>query len=865
MYSILTPQNKRKLLPRSNMQNLLPIKKRSFAIGAFCAAVMLLPCSLGAFFPFGDSEPRGAKELTLGDTAAREGNTVLAEKYYRKALELGSDDTNLWSKCVSRLGTVCLQNNDIASAKKLLAEFRERVPAGCAGTLPGEIMAAENDFDGAEKVFNSLIKRNDSESDRAKYCLAGVRMKQQRYQESYDIYSALRKSGNELVAKQSEYSMVQAALKLGKFEEVKKILDTDTGNRNYKKLRLLCAVKEGDLEYFRKNSSLNGDEKSPDDFMCSLFEQAAELFQKKGDSKFAAQLYENAFSFAADKEKKCEIIEKLFNCCSEFDAQMASAVAERYNKLFPDDRNGTLLLMQSGDLLAANKMYKLAVKFFDKVVQDKENRLVERNDAARKGAAAAALGGLFDEAEKFYQHLISSAQNAGSQSIEKLQYAEYLLRRQMHKKADEVLLSLIGGDVFNSTTERAVYHLLQSKSAQNSLSENELALAQNLEKSANRTYAEYGCFTVAEICNLSGRNNEEVRKKYLDFISTYPDSKFVAQAHFQAARLAGRRGDFTAAAGEFAEFADKYSKHPNAGAARFLAIDSFCRANNSEKAEVQLKKLSSAPDSKEAFTSAVLAVGEYFLNSGNTAKALDTVNQMILQHPELDRRSDIMFLKSRILFKKADYDAAIKELDRLCKLPDGTAELAEAHCLAGNIRFDTYQDYAAAEKNFCKACELVKNGISGYAYSGRLADCRLNMYMQTNDTKQLESAESLYRNIAENAKLPDLRIQASYKAGYCREVAGDREKALDDYEQTLCLALTFRSFGIVPVQSWCERAAYSAINIALGDNEFADTTKAQELLSLYRNLGYENSERDFKVLRKRIRERLKLLKRGAKY
>jgi tetratricopeptide (TPR) repeat protein len=76
------------------MQNLLPIKKRSFAIGAFCAAVVLLPCSLGAFFPFGDSEPRGAKELTLGDTAAREGNTLLAEKYYRKALELNPKSTD---------------------------------------------------------------------------------------------------------------------------------------------------------------------------------------------------------------------------------------------------------------------------------------------------------------------------------------------------------------------------------------------------------------------------------------------------------------------------------------------------------------------------------------------------------------------------------------------------------------------------------------------------------------------------------------------------------------------------------------------------------------------------------------------------
>ena len=850
------------------MNRRLSVNCRNFIAGTVFAALAVLPCLLSAF-PFINTSVPGENELKQGDVAASFGDIARAEKFYDKAMKLSSRELSLWSECVFRLGTIYLQRNDIVSAKNLLEKFREKIPAGSAGTLPGEIMAAENDFQGAEQYFNELIKRNDVYADKARFCLADIRMKQQKYQEAFDMYSSLRQSRAALVARKSEYAWVLAALKLGKFDEAKQMLSkafAGSNDKNFRKLRLLCAVKEGDLEYFSKNWQLSDDDMRSDDFMCSLAELAAELAEKNGKKQYAAQLYENAFVFASEKDKKREIIGKLFSCCAAFDAAAASQVAERYAALFPDATDRALLFMQSGRLLTEKGDFKKAVEFYSKAANDRENLLVERNAALLEGATAAELGSLFEESEKFYQQMITLAPDANQKNNAKLKYAEFLLRRKMYAKAEGVLSALVDGDIHNSTGEKAAYRLLQSKSMQNTLSEKDLGLSAALEKSKKRSYAEFGSFTAAEIFRLTGRNDDVVRKKYLDFIAAYPESKFVEQAHFQAARIAGKKGNFESAAGEFVAFAEKFPKHQNAGAALFIAADCFCRADLDDKAEAVLKKLAHIKQFSDAFISGIMVYGEHLLHKNQSDKALKMLDELISKpdYGFLAKRSDITFLKARLLNKLKKYDDALAEFDKICQMPDNTSELAEAHYLAGNIRCDIFNNFSAAEKNFQKASELAKDSVFGHVCTGRLADCRYAIYLQTNDSKLLESAEELYRSIAEHSTLPDMRLQASYKAGLCREVAGDREKALEDYEQTLYLALTVRSFGVVPQQSWCERAAYAAIEIALSEDNSDDTDKAQQLLAVYRQLGYENSERDFQALRRKIRERQKLLNRGVR-
>ena len=231
---------------------------------------------------------------------------------------------------------------------------------------------------------------------------------------------------------------------------------------------------------------------------------------------------------------------------------------------------------------------------------------------------------------------------------------------------------------------------------------------------------------------------------------------------------------------------------------------------------------------------------------------------------KLSGRADILYLESRILNQLKEYDKAVKKLDELINAYPDSPEFCEANFLAGNIRFDVFNDFAGAEKNFEQAANRSGAGVFCHVVSGRLADCRYAMYLQSNNAKLLESADELYRNIAENAVHPDMQLQALYKAGLCSEVSGDREKAIEDYEHVLYSALVLKDSGITPQQTWCDRAAYSAIELALTDDEAEDTGKAQQILSVYRRLGFTNSTRDFKMLRRKILERQKFINRGAR-
>ena len=166
------------------------ISKSPAAVFLLSAALLLPVCS-GAF-PFGFEKSAAGDELRLGDVAASFGNSKNAKIHYRKAMEEAKNDLTMWSEALFRLGTLELQNGNVAGARELLKSFREKVPAGSAGTLPGEIMLAENDLAGAEKEFNFLISQNDLRADSARFWLGCLKIRQGKYQEALDIFKQLK-------------------------------------------------------------------------------------------------------------------------------------------------------------------------------------------------------------------------------------------------------------------------------------------------------------------------------------------------------------------------------------------------------------------------------------------------------------------------------------------------------------------------------------------------------------------------------------------------------------------------------------------------------------------------------------------------
>ena len=839
---------------------------RHSAAASLLAAV-LLPVCAGAF-PFTWNNQTGSDERNLGDVAANFGNYRNARKHYLKAMDEAKNDLTLWSECLFRLGTLELQNGNIAEAKKLLQDFRQKVPAASAGTLPGEIMLAENDFSGAEKEFSFLIERNDVFAEQAKFWMGCLKLKQKKFQEALEIFNALKESRLPLLARKAEYGAILALLDSGKTAEAAERLAASDrkDDRNFYYLRMLCAVREGRFEYFKNNWKINDDDIRHDGFIFELIFSAADLAEKQKDYQFASQLYEQAFAFASGKEKQREVVRRLFTVCANYDVQAAAEAARRYAELFPDVTDRDLMLIQSGRLLAGKEMYSKAVEVFRKVASDPESLLVERRAAAFEGAAAAEKGGLFKSADELCNMQIELSPDTVSRRKAKLRYAEFLLRRKQYEKSDALLLELSAESEASREKETAIYLLLQSKSLRNQLSAEYSTMADLLAGSSRKSYAEAGAFFSAEISRISGKSTEASRRKYLEFIKKYPASKFVPQAKFYAARLAGNDGNYQAAAAEFVSFADTFPEHGNAGAARFIALDYFCRAGMSKDALKQLEKLAGEKKFTTAFVAGMITLAEHLTAANRAEEAVLLIDRMSAasKHEKIKERPDVLFVRARVLMKLKRFREAVSELDKLVAAHPKSAEAAEASFIAGNIRCDKFLEVEQAEKNFARARELNSDGVFGDAASGRLADCRYALYQQSSDSKLLESAEELYRHIADEGKLPDMRLQGCYKAGLCRMSAGDYEKAFEDFENVLYMASAIRKEGLTPEQSWCEKAVYSAVQLALSRALPGESGKAQHLLTVYWQLGFDKNRRNFEKLQYQIRERQKLLKKRSR-
>ena len=225
-----------------------------------------------------------ADECKLGDQAFYSGDYSTAISHYQSARKLseGSFFSEPWIRNTLKLGRAQLLSGDVKGAETTLAEFRKRHPLHSAGTLPADILAASNDFDGAEKLYLAMENGEDIQlAGAAGFGRAVMRFNQGRFAEAETLFSKLLNVDDPrlkaAVRRELAYTLIRQKKYTGALE-ILAAVPAEFRNSDHAVLTALAEVDSGQLDNFKKSwhELVKNHPRFPDRRCCELLLAAAE-------------------------------------------------------------------------------------------------------------------------------------------------------------------------------------------------------------------------------------------------------------------------------------------------------------------------------------------------------------------------------------------------------------------------------------------------------------------------------------------------------------------------------------------------------------------------------------------------------------
>ena len=800
------------------------------------------------------SEKAGSEDWLQGNKAFEAGDHASAVRFYKKALVLSGSP--LWEKCAMQLGKVYLKQGDISSAAEILSRLKKRAPQFPADILSGMILAAENNFDSAIKVFRKAAARNGQDRPEALYQLGNALLNTGNHAEALKIFEELDKSSDPKISRRGRYAGIYTLIHSRKHKEADKLLAETPVSPETAQLKLLNQVKSGDLDAFKaawlKQRQNTGDPRPEKQFyeICRL---GADLAESR-DPDFAVICLDDCFKFAPGDTERQYVMHRLFNLQSGSDIDGAVKTVDRYCAIFSNASDKVQLLLQCGRLLAANNRFKEAVEVFARVIKDEDNLFAERRSAAFDAAGAAEKGGMIKEAEKLHFYLINRSTTPEEKQKSEFNCGQFFVRQKNYAAAEKYfdLVILQNG----SLAEDARYHLLSVLIDTRQYARAKETAARLLE-AQKPEYANYARFRLAGLTELEG-DLSLARKLYLEYLNKAPSSSLAPAAAFAAAQLAEKTGNLTIAAAEYLAFVRKYPADINAASSLFLALRADCLSGGKQIAEKSIALMSEKHAQTAEYNAALLQLADYYFNHRDHARALELLKK---QNDRNTHAAAFMLLECRILQAAGKSTAALQLAKELLKKYPDAPETVEAHFFCGNILADLGENGQALE-HFKQAESSGVSGIMAEVISGRIADCASASYSGGEfDRKQFNDALKRYLKLAEEAKLPAVKLQSLCKAGNCYARLNDQNRALEYYEKTLYFAALLQNNHFQPDPVWCARAAYAGARVAFKGKKPDKLSRALRLTRLYEELALPATGEDFYTLRKQLRDAYNLLKR----
>jgi TolA-binding protein len=221
-------------------------------------------------------------------------------------------------------------------------------------------------------------------------------------------------------------------------------------------------------------------------------------------------------------------------------------------------------------------------------------------------------------------------------------------------------------------------------------------------------------------------------------------------------------------------------------------------------------------------------LGEYSYNHGDYANAEKRFSELAQRHAQGSLADHALYWAGRSAAGGKEYVRAIEYYTLLAKNHPDSPRVPEARFAQGDALSELGQ-FATAILAFD---EIIAKYPRSYLVDlawGRKGDCQFTL--GKDDPKRYEEALTSYRVVRESPRASrDLKAQAEYKMGRCREKAGQLGEALELYMNVVYTYLAEAHQASAGDPLWFTRAAFSAAAIKESQEKW------REAVSIYRRV-----------------------------
>ncbi|MBP5183288.1 MAG: tetratricopeptide repeat protein, partial [Lentisphaeria bacterium] len=578
-----------------------------------------------------------------------------------------------------------------------------------------------------------------------------------------------------------------------------------------------------------------------------------DAFCEGKDFNSAADAYRIAYQAAGSNEELFRTLSRLIRAVESFgDTRKAADLAQKQADLFRQPLVDASSRLRIARILEADKRNASAAELYESVFRDmgatkeqkkassrrylllkiRENRTVQGVSVLRsvfaKTAAAKewelliadtlAEGGLYEASIGTGEAVGDSTPAMAQEAFSKALRRALVIRDR--KAAERIYGKLLASRPFSDNVQRELPFLEGAKN-----------LLEGKKAAAEKLFARY-----------IATKPEESLKDLPDALRAY-------------AMLALEKKDYTRALSCFRRLTEEFPRRKEAPLAAFWLMHIYFLRNDEISAEQTAWALAGKYPDSDLVPDALLLLCRHYRERASYNRAI-TVLDRLMSLPAVKKRGGelegkVLYERARIEESRGRKNEALKYLREAVKKITCGPVFQEAGCKLGELLFEAGKVDEAVDAYAKASVAEGSDPLLTFAAQGALGNILLSVRSQDKDS--LKQALACFLAIAGESTSPaEFRAEASYKAGRCCELLGEKGEAEKLYKQLLYAFPAKRVMDNPAVSFWCVKAAERLIESAARTPVLSAFENARSALHYLHDAGLlsrKDAENRFEALK----------------